>query len=111
MVEVDASTIRRAFNEAGIWEKVLQGSYRIAFAPIRERKNSPPGGPSIEQFPFSQELWIADAQGAFVAKAHRFLRNFSEEQLERRPDPKRIVIGQQMMVLRPTATLAEGDEG
>src|SRR5712691_135809 len=94
---VDANRIRQAFNEAGIWQKVLTGEYTIAFqrrGPMRSPESSgqPPGT-------LNEHVWIVDNDGHFVAHAHRFLRDLSPEQLARRPDPKRLVVEGKMLAL------------
>ncbi len=92
-----ADRIRYAFNDAGVWDKVLSGEYTIAFSRRRlmrspELSGQPPGT-------LSEHLWIVDGAGRFISHAHRFLRDLSPEQQARRPDPKRLVVGDHMLAL------------
>ncbi len=100
-----ADDIRTAFNKAGVWEKVLNSEYRIAYSrrrPMRSPESS--GQPSGT---LNEHLWIVDGDGKFVAHAHRFLRSLSPKQLARRPDPKRLVVGDKMLAVRAVETVEQ----
>jgi len=97
---VQAEDIRAAFNEALVWDKVLSKEYHIAHTrrrPMRSPESSgqPPGT-------LNEHIWIVDGDGKFVAHAHRFLRTLEPEQLARRPDPKRLVVGDKMLAVLAT---------
>ena len=84
-VYVNEYRIRRIFNAAGIWERVLAKTYQVTIArdnPCRY-PDEPPGTRS--------QMWLIMDNGKLVALVHLYWRPDGTLGASGKPDPKKVV--------------------
>ena len=89
--------LRRLFNRAGYWRQVRDGT--LVERMLRDGHPSAPlaGEPFCTR---SQSISYRDAQGNEVARIHQYLRTDGSIGLSGKPDPKRVLYGGTLYILR-----------